>query len=167
MSRLTRCAGWSAMLLALPLYSAVAFAGPVEVQFVDPEAFTDIRDRRFSTPIDKNPNLNGIRRHIEHSAKRYLVGGQTLLVQFNDIDLAGDIEPGVSPYGELRMVRRMYPPRMSFQYTLRDAMGAEVRSGNVELRDVGFMDSVSGRRSDSLRYEKQMLDQWMRQELGG
>jgi hypothetical protein len=154
-------------LLSLPLIAGAVSASPVTVEFLNPEKFTDVQDQRMRLDVERNTNLKGVRQYLEREAPAFLTPGQTLSVQFTDIDLAGDTEPGADlQWRDVRIVSRVYPPRLTFSYSLRDAQGSELKSGEVKLRDLGFLDGTTRRQSDALAYEKRMLDSWMRTELG-
>lgn len=141
---------------------------PVSVEFVNAEKFTDVNDRYLKTSPEKNTNLAALRKHVESKGTKYLKPGQTLAISFTDIDLAGDHKPQLSPQmQDVRLVTGLYPPRMSFNYVLKDATGQVLKSGEAQLSDVGFDTHSAGLSSDPLRYEKRMLDKWMRAEFGG
>ncbi|MCP5474155.1 MAG: DUF3016 domain-containing protein [Rhodanobacteraceae bacterium] len=156
----------AAALLSTPV--PAADHGPVTVVFVQPEKFTDVRDRQFASPPDKNPNLSGLRRYLETRGKRYLTGGQQLKIEFTDIDLAGDHRAQSNvELADVRLVTSLYPPRLEFNYRLTDATGTALKSGTVKLRDLGFDTTSTGTASGPLRYEQRMLDKWLRQEIRG
>lgn len=157
-----------ALLLCAQPVLADSSAGPVRVEFVQPEKFTDVNERQTRTAPEKNHHLYVLRTHVEKRGARYLQPGQQLEIRFTDIDLAGDHLPQMDPaLADVRVVTRLYPPRLKFSYVLRDASGGVLKSGDVDLRDLAF-DTQSGTPyTDALRYEKRMLDKWMRQTLGG
>jgi hypothetical protein len=63
----------------------------------------------------------------------------------------------------VRIVKDIYPPRMSFTYKLVDASGAVVKEGQEKLVELAFQMTASPiNNQDSLRYEKAMLDNWLR-----
>ena len=85
-----------------------------------------------------------------------------------DVDRAGDYEPwrGVH-YQDTRIVRDIYPPRMTVQYKRYDGSGALVAEGERKLSDLGFLLGPNPiNSSDPLRYEKRMIDSWLRREDG-
>jgi hypothetical protein len=161
----------SGCVLAAALWATptpAADQGPVTVVYVQPEKFTDVRDRQFASPPDKNPNLSGLRRYLETRGKRYLAGGQQLKIEFTDIDLAGDHRAQSNfELADVRMVTSLYPPSLQFNYSLTDASGATLKSGEVKLRDLGFDTTSTGTASGPLRYEQRMLDKWLRQDIRG
>jgi hypothetical protein len=148
--------------------AAFASDGQVTVEFVQPDKFTDVRDRQFASAPDKNPNLHVLRKYMEERPTRYLKAGQTLKIEFTDIDLAGDHRAQLDPQlSDVRLVTSLYPPRIKLNFVLKDQMGAQIRAGQVDLRDLGFDTNSTGSLSESLRYEKRMLDKWLRKEFGG
>ena len=167
MATIVRWIAAGALLCTLPMFAAAAVSGPVTVEFVQPEKFSDVKDRLTRTAPEKNPNLHNLRKHTEMRAARYLQGGQTLLIQFTDIDLAGDHLPQLDPaLFDVRVVTGLYPPRFKLNYSLRDADGTVIKSGQADLRDIGFDSSSPGNTSDPLRYEKRLLNKWLRKEFG-
>lgn len=164
----TRIGALCALLCALPALADDQVRGPVTVEFVQPEQFTDVSDRMSRTAPDKNPNLHSLRKYTLTRAARYLQPGQTLTIAFTDIDLAGDFRPQLDPaLSDVRLVTRLYPPRIKLNFVLHDGSGAVVKSGQADLRDLAFDSNYSGSSSEHLRFEKRMLDKWMRKEFGG
>jgi len=85
----------------------------------------------------------------------------------DDIKRAGDYEPWHGPRGsDIRIMRDIYPPRITLQYTLKDASGRIVDEGEAKLSDTGYLHNL-GLKSDSdpLRYEKRLIDDWVKREL--
>ena len=94
----------------------------------------------------------------------YVPGLDVTLV---DIKRAGDYEPWHGPRGsDIRIMRDIYPPRITLQYTLKDASGRIVDEGEAKLSDTGYLHNL-GLKSDSdpLRYEKRLIDDWVKREL--
>lgn len=139
-----------------------------EVVFFEPEKFTDVRDSASGdSEKARNATLDDLRTHVIKQANRYLLPGQQLKITVIDVDLAGDIEPwrGGS-MSDVRIVKDLYPPAIKLAFQLTDAEGNVLKQGDRNLRDTSFMMSLSMMdRSDSLRYEKNMLDDWLRVEF--
>lgn len=170
MDTLTRAAllGAALMLTAAAAAAQSPTTGPVSVEFVNPEKFTDIKEGFLRSDVEGNVHLNALRKHLEKKAATYLEPGQTLHLAVTDIDLAGDHTPhSNAALLDIRTVSNLYPPRMNLNYTLRDASGAVARTGEAKLKDLGFDLSSGGSVSDPLRYDKRMLDKWLRREFGG
>jgi hypothetical protein len=83
-----------------------------------------------------------------------------------DVDLAGDYEPWRSgQWADVRIVKDIYPPRLTLAFRLTDAEGKVVKEGKRDLRDIAFlMKMTMGFRDDPLRHEKALLDDWLSSE---
>ena len=103
---------------------------------------------------------------------------QTLTINFSypvynvsftitDIDMAGDFEPWRGPqFDDIRIIKDIYPPRIDLAFRLVDAEGNVAKEGKRELRDTAFLMRITmGTQTDTLRHEKQLLDDWMRDEF--
>jgi hypothetical protein len=143
----------------------------VTVIFEHPENFTDVKDS-FTGSLDKvrDGYLEDLADHIKENASRLLGDGQKLAVTITDVDMAGDFEPGRGPSAmDIRVVKQIYPPRIDLGFKVTDAAGATVREGTRQLRNLDFMnDPVAAMRSsETLRYEKALVDTWVRDDLSG
>ncbi len=148
---------------ALSAAEAPKAAARVEVTFDHPENFTDVKDSAVPTDRGRDLILSHIREHLAELGGELLPPGDTLAVVFTDIDLAGDFEPWRGPrWEDTRIIRDIYPPAFTFTYTARDASGRVVKQGSESIRDVGFQFKGLGDMNDPLRYEKAILDDWMR-----
>ncbi len=138
----------------------------VEVLFVDPEKFTDAKSESFDSEQGRKQILDTLRSHVEQLARSYVSEGQHLVVRFTDIDLAGDFEPWQGPqFSDIRILRDIYPPRMTVEFRLTGADGKVVSEGKRELQDLGYLMHLSMPTSDGLRYDKELLSDWMRREF--
>jgi hypothetical protein len=142
-------------------------AARVEIVYVNPENFTDVKDSQMALDRDREAYLTQIREYIVERAEKYLPEGQTLTVTISDIDMAGDFEPWRGPqFNDVRIVKEIYPPRVNLSFKLMDASGAVVKEGERQLRDLNFqMSATPAFSNDPLRYEKALLDNWLRSEL--
>lgn len=138
----------------------------VQVTFSHPDKFTDVRDSSMPTEKGEAATLDMIRRYVVQQAVRYLPEGQKLDVTFTNIDLAGEFEPWRGPdMDDVRIVKDIYPPRIDLNYKITDASGKVLKAGKRELRDLAFMMKINIRRDDPLRYEKDLLNDWMREDI--
>jgi len=139
----------------------------IQVNFFEPEKFTDVKMSEMGDDRDRDDILTRIREYLNDQAKYYVPVGQTLEITFTDIDMAGDFEPWRGPqWSDVRVVKDIYPPRMSVTFRLVDAEGNVLKQGKRELRDMSFLLKLSIDRNDSLRHEKALLDDWLRSEFG-
>ncbi len=141
--------------------------GPVSVKWDDPAKFTEIRQSTNRFEAERGDWVQQLARYLQTTAAKPLQPGQTLDVTLVDIKRAGDYEPWHGPRGrDIRIMRDIYPPRISLQYTLKDASGRIVSEGDARLSDTGYLHNI-GLKSDSdpLRYEKRLIDDWVRRQL--
>jgi len=143
----------AAGLLALAAGGAVA---GTTVNFIQSDRFTDVP----FTPWERDEALKGLSEHFSKLGAE-LPPNQNLRIDVKDVDLAGREFPGRGGR-DLRVVRSNGPdwPRIDLHYTLEQD-GQVLRSGDAELRDMGFMDRLTRvNDSDSLRFEKRMIEDW-------
>jgi Protein of unknown function (DUF3016) len=155
------------LALALASLAAIAAEPAVEVTFTDPEKFSDLRTSRLATDRERLSLAEALREHVVARAPQYLPKDTRLAVTITDVDMAGEFRPmGASlATGEVRIVKDIYPPRVDLEFRLARADGTVEREGKRQLRDVMFLSSSSGRVSDLLRYEKDLLDRWLQREF--
>ncbi|WP_431257895.1 DUF3016 domain-containing protein [Roseateles chitinivorans] len=141
---------------------AAAAQAQAEVNFIKPENFSDIG----WGGVDRDNAMKQLEDHFKALAARELPGKQ-LKIDITDVDLAGEIEPRVR-MDRIRILRSVTIPRMSFAYTLSEN-GQVLKSGKADLKDMDYQNTGSNRYFDteSLRYEKKMIDDWMARELLG
>ena len=160
---------WLAALGAAPLATFAADTtnnAHVQVTFQDPENFTDVKDDQFGTEKGREQYLSELRKHIERRAESLIPEGQTLRVTVTNVDMAGDFEPWRGPqFSDVRIVKDIYPPRIDLSYELVDSDGAVVKEGSAELRNLSFQQTITLSHDDELRYEKDMLTNWLRREF--
>jgi len=137
-----------------------------EVLFFEPQKFTDVKDSSMGDS-ERTTYLEQIRDHLLEQAKYYVPEGHKLAVTFTDIDMAGDFEPWRGPrWDDVRIVKDIYPPRMTLTFRLTDAEGNVVKEGKRDLKDLAFMMKITmSFRDDSVRHEKALLDDWLRAEF--
>ena len=142
-----------------------AAAGSVEVQYIEPENFSD----SGRNAIDREQTLKLMTAYLQ-SLGAQLPQGQTLRLEVTDLDLAGNVEPfGWHSSGEVRVMRgRADWPHMNLRYTLL-AAGQVLKSGQAKLADIGYSYSLRGREqtraNDTLAYEKPMVQRWFAETI--
>jgi hypothetical protein len=138
----------------------------VEVAFQNPDSFADAKDSSMDTEKGRASILEDIKSFMETTARKYLAPGQKVSFTFTEVDLAGEYEPWrTGTNRDVRIVKDIYPPRFDITYKITDSTGAVVKEGKDQLRDLGFMSRLVIDRNDPLRYEKDMLRNWMYKAL--
>lgn len=148
--------------------SAEEKASRVRVEFSDPDKFTDFRDSVFGTDKGREALVAQFREVLDDLGRRYVPENRKLEIRFTDIDLAGEYEPWRGPnFDDVRIVKDLYSPRLQFEFRVLDAAsGAVVKEGKENIRDMGFLMNAARLPShDTIRYEKEMLTDWMRREF--
>ncbi|MEO7874909.1 MAG: DUF3016 domain-containing protein [Dokdonella sp.] len=160
--------------LALSLGVVVASAAPtppperIDVTWSDPAKFSDSRENPGIDRYRPEEWLTELARHLRFRADRALPAGERLNVTFTDVDRAGTFEPWRGPrWDDVRIIKDFYPPRIDLHFSVTDADGGIVAEGDRTLRDPGFLNRSVGSSSDPLRYEKRLLDDWLRHEFRG
>ncbi len=163
-------------IFALVLVASSALAQPpspaaspsVVVSYAHPDQFTEMRSSPGSQRSEIKDDLDLLKSYIHKRANRLLAPGQHLSIVVTDVAFAGHYEPWTgAPGGWMRVVRRTFPPRIDLHFVLRDAQGKVAREGTRKLTNSAFMDGPSLHDSDPLRYEKALIDRWMRKGVNG
>ncbi|QDA57622.1 DUF3016 domain-containing protein [Thermomonas aquatica] len=154
-------------MLAADAPRALPASGPVSVQWNDPATFAELRYSRNRWDAERGSWLTDLAQYLRKRAETQLPAGERLELTITDVDRAGDYEPwhGVQ-HQDVRIIRDIYPPRMTLQVRHFDASGALVSEGERKLSDMAFLIGPTPLNdSDPLRYEKRMIDSWLRREL--
>lgn len=147
--------------LALPAADAT-----VKLDWTDPAKFTDTRQSMCSSTIKPEEWLRDLARHVESRAASRLAPGQRLEITLADIRRAGQCEPWRGAQGaDIRIIKEPHSPRIDLRYRLVDDSGKVLREGTEELRDLAFLQRGTMNANDPLRFEKRMLDDWLRREF--
>lgn len=163
-----------ALLLATALLAACAAPRPtgappgaVSVSWSDPAQFAEARENHRDTPATREAWLSALSRHLAEKAAAVLPRDEKLEVRITDVKRAGGLEPWRGPQAsDVRIVRDIYPPRITLEFKQLAADGRVLKEGRRELRDAAFLTRPALDPSDPLNHEKQLLDDWVRKEFG-
>jgi len=142
----------------------------VEIEWDKPEKFRDVRPSNQSRKRFRESTFEDINKYM-NELSLVLPNNQKLLMKVNDLDLAGQVWPashlGLGYDGsDVRIVKNIDIPRINFSYKLLNESGEVVQQAEVNLKDMSFLDrSHHLFKSESLRYEKSMLQRWFKQEF--
>lgn len=112
----------------------------LEIEWVEPTSFTDVRSANTSNAKYRKRVFAQLESHLNELA-RQLPEGQRLSMSVTNLDLAGRVEPG-SMLGlsggmtDIRVIRDIDIPRMSFSFTIVDAAGEVIKQDNVDRKSV-------------------------------
>lgn len=147
---------WPTLLSAALLCAGLAQAGTVEVQFEQPDRYTDVGSQREALAVQAA--LRGI---LQTLGAERLPASQTLRVAITDIDLAGEIAPPTRHLQNVRVMGRTPDwPRISLRYTLRDG-DRVLAEGSDVVSDMAYLTRRTRPAGNaSLPYEQRMLSDW-------
>lgn len=142
----------------------------IEIVWENPEKFTDTRSANMSASKHREHIFEQLEAHMVKLSDT-LPDGQVLRVKVTNLDLAGRVEPGrftglVNTMDDIRIIREIDIPRITFSYELFSAEGELLKEENVKLKDMNFMRGPSFRPKDApFAYEKRMLTEWFEDNL--
>ncbi|MBA3929994.1 MAG: DUF3016 domain-containing protein [Xanthomonas sp.] len=146
--------------------SVPAGGGAVSVSWTDPAQFSEIRYSGNRWESARGTWVTQLATYLRDEAGQHLARGQTLAITISDIDRAGRYEPTARiGMNDIRVVKDLYPPRMTLTFSLKGADGSVVAEGERKLVDHGFLMGSNLSSNDSLRYEKRLVDDWLRKEF--
>ena len=158
--------------IAFLLLSGCAASAPhdeavsrVSVSFVEPEKFTDAR-RAELRPTSAGV-LHELEKFLIETGARYLPPTMKLNIRVTNIDLAGEFELFGGPQADqVRITKGLYPPHIMLEFEVVDSAGKAVKSGKRDLTDIDYQLRSVYPAEDYLRYEKDILRDWLRAEFG-
>ena len=142
----------------------------VEINWEKPEKFRDVMPTMESRVKFREHTFEELHEYLQKLAEK-LPDNQKLLLNVTNLDLAGQVWPASfvgfgNGASEVRIIKNIDIPRMSFTYKLVDASGELIQEGDVDLKDMSFMDRANRFfSSETLRYEKNMLKNWFDDEF--
>ena len=163
-------AGLMISAVALTLSSQVTAQAVVEIEWDKPEKYRDVRPSNESRKRFREATFERINEYMNELALS-LPDDKKLLMKVSDLDLAGQVWPASfvgfgHSSSDVRIIKNIDIPRINFSYQLLDESGGVVQQAEVKLKDMSFLDR-SNRffKSETLRYEKSMLQRWFKKEF--
>lgn len=145
---------------------AVGADSPVSVSWSDPAQFAELRysqNRRLAAQGDWVVELAD---YMQERIAKTVPAGQKVEVEILDIQRAGQYEWYALHTDDVRVMRDVYPPRMTLQFRHTDANGHVVGEGERKIADLAYLQGPSPfPTSDPLRYDKRLIDTWIRREF--
>ena len=152
------------------MLSTHVYAASVDVTWQDPDKYSDVRPANENRVRFRERTFESLEKYFDKLAEK-LPENEKLSITVTNLDLAGQVWPSSFVFGnatgsDVRIIKRVDIPRMSFSYTLTDASGKALKSADVKLKDMSFMDNPSLiARNEFLGYEKEMLKDWFQEEM--
>lgn len=177
----TKSRGYSALhgllaaaMLALAAGAAVARSDEaparIDVTWAPAEKLSEVKDNPINRGWLRTEEWQKqLGDHLRKRADRILPPGQHLQVNIDDIHLAGAFEPWHTRIGteDIRFLKDIYPPRIDLHFKLIASDGATIREGDAKLRDGAYLQrAVIYDSNDPLRFDKRLIDDWLKREFG-
>ena len=145
---------------------AVGQDSAISVRWGDPAQFAELRysqNRRLAAQGDWVVELAD---YMQEKLAKAVPAGESVDVEILDIQRAGQYEWLYSQTDDVRVLRDVYPPRMTLQFSRKDASGAVIAEGERKIADLAYLQSPAPfPSSDPLRYDKRLIDTWIRREF--
>jgi hypothetical protein len=145
---------------------AVGEGTAVSVTWGDPAQFAELRysqNRRLAAQGDWVVELAD---YMQERLAKVVPAGERVDVEILDIQRAGQYEWFLSQTDDVRVLRDVYPPRMTLQFSRKDASGAVIAEGERKIADLAYLQSPGPfPTTDPLRYDKRLIDRWIRREF--
>ncbi|WP_144212631.1 DUF3016 domain-containing protein [Shewanella donghaensis] len=141
--------------------------GVVKVEWQEPKSYRDLKTATEVKSRFQQRFFDTITENVNKEAEKILKHGQKLEMIVTDVDLAGDLRPtfGATSASELRIVKDLYPPRMTFSYSITEG-DKVIMAGNEKLMDMNFMYGVNSTRNQRpFEYETAMLKSWLKKTV--
>ncbi len=139
-----------------------ACAGQAKVTWQEPDNYTDIREGSDLRDSFRQVLFSDFELLFADLAKQ-LPDGCILDVTVTDVDLAGEVNGmHFGLWRDIRVIKALYWPRMSFDYKLTDGTGQMLVSGHEDIKDMAFFDRGVQLRLTRLSFEERMLRDWFK-----
>ncbi len=155
------------VLFGISILPGIAGAASVKINFDDPENFSDLEYEGYYSEDLLERFEKAVRDALKPEVSENLPKGDQLQVTFLDIDLAGEYEPWRINSTDVRIMRDIYPPRLKFEYRVRNADDEVVAQGTAQLTDLNYLWNVPQTlwNSDTFYHERELLEDWASRKL--
>jgi hypothetical protein len=133
-----------------------------------PEAFKDFKATCVGMDARARGLLADLTQFIRVTGARDLPTGGALEITVTDVDMAGEFETWRGPQAcSVRVMLDIYAPRVVLDFRLTDRDGKVVSAGHRDLGDPLYLTRAVTLSTDPLRYEKNLLLEWLQKEFAG
>jgi hypothetical protein len=143
-----------------------AAAERVTVTMANPEAFKDFKATCVGMDALTRGMLADLSQFIRANGARYLPAGGALEITVTNVDMAGELETWRGPQAcSVRVMLDLYAPRVVLDFRLTDRDDKVVSAGHRDLGDPLYLTRAVMLSTDPLRYEKNLLLDWLQKEF--
>lgn len=136
--------------------------GLATVTLINPRDFSDIDTSNFGIQSDFEQSV--AKKLAEALADHFKETDVTIDITFTNIDLAGETRYNMQ---EIRVLKDLYIPRMSFEYVIKDIAGNIMLADTVDIKDMGYLSKrlFGMEANDLIGYDKRMLIEYFEKVL--
>ncbi len=150
-------------------FTALVAPALVQVEYYEPDNYWDFEISGIKQEVLAEKFSKEIAELIERMIGDELPPDSTVTILFRNIDLAGAYEPwrgGMA--SDIRIFKEKYVPRLHFDYTLIGDDGTVLKQGEANVTDLNYLSNPARKfnESDIFFYEKEVIEHWVRSELG-
>ncbi|GIU16230.1 hypothetical protein TUM4644_00060 [Shewanella colwelliana] len=148
-----------------PKVDPVTETGIVKITWQDVDSYRDVKAVSDIQSRYEKRTFETLTKNLNKEAAKHFKPNQTLEMVVTDVDLAGDVRPTFgATTNDLRVIKDLYPPRMTFSYKVLDGDQVIV-AGDEKLTDMSFMHTTGIRSDKPLSYESKMLADWLKKSI--
>jgi len=136
--------------------------GLAKVTLIKPHNFTDIETGNLG--VQSNFEQRVAKELAKALADHFKETDLTIDIIFSNIDLAGETRFNMR---EIRVLKDLYIPRMSFEYEIKDTSGVVKLADTVDIKDMNYLDKrlFGLKANDLIGYDKRMLIEYFEKAL--
>ncbi|MBT1444163.1 DUF3016 domain-containing protein [Shewanella sp. JM162201] len=139
--------------------------GSVKITWQEPKKFRDVKSSGEVQSRYENRMFETLTKELNKQASKSLKANQKLELVVTDVDLAGDVRPTFgATANDLRIVKEIYPPRMTFSYQVLDG-DQVVIAGDEKLSNLNFMNDIRPVNDKPFMHESRLLTQWFDKQV--
>lgn len=150
--------------VAALILGCAACAGEAKVTWQEPDKYTDIREGNELRDRFREQLFMEFELMLADLANQ-LPDDCLFEVTVTDVDLAGEVNwMHAGAWQNIRIIKDIYWPRMSFSYTLKHTTRGLLASGQEDIKDLAFMSSDRSSARTRFGYEEKMLKSWFKKQ---
>jgi hypothetical protein len=153
---------------AVLMASAALANAEVRVDLLAPERFLDLKMPDMSIASGQEQFIRSMEQELAALIEKTFDRDKSLHVVFEQVDLAGHIEPMRGRQArEIRVVKTMDPLRLKFSYSLSDLNGNVSEQGSEDIKIfISQADMYGKGKNRELFFERRMMREWFLGEFG-
>lgn len=158
----------SKLTMLLLLSIGTAARADVIIELVQPDSFHDLFIPDMTPEQAQRQFVRTIKKALSSLTDNSKEDSGHLIIHFEDVDLAGNIQPmqGIQNQ-EVRVIHLLDPIRLKFTYQLKGKDGAVIREGEADLRGHVRQTDMRGRtHTRTLPAERRMMREWFNRTIG-